>query len=114
MTYYLALTSVSILKTITTGLAITASFTLLILSRRFFPGLCKRANGFWTILASILIWLAWTFVPETHVVPHVVYLEWPVCLGVFALTSILGKAPVDVMEMDPPAADLSRTVLDEG
>ncbi len=113
LTYYLALTSVSILKSVTTGLAITTSFTLLILSRQFFPGACKRANGFWTILASILVWLAWTFIPATHVVPHVIYLEWPICLGVFALTSLLGKAPVGAMEMETVTPDLSNTALEE-
>lgn len=116
MTYYLALTSVSILKSVTTGLAITVSFTLLIITCRFFPGICKRANGFWTILASILVWLAWTFVPATHVVPHVIYLEWPICLGVFALTTLLGKAPVGAIdaERDMPAeTPIANTALEE-
>lgn len=113
LTYYLALTSVSILKSVTTGLSITVSFTLLIITCRFFPGVCKRANGFWTILASILVWLAWTFIPETHIVPHVVYLEWPICLGVFALTSLVGKAPVGAMVVETVTPDLSNTALEE-
>jgi SSS family solute:Na+ symporter len=26
-------------------------------------------------------------------VPHVIYLEWPICLAVFLLTVVLGKEP---------------------
>jgi len=93
LTFFLALTAVSILKMVTTALAITVSFTILILANIFLPGLSKRISGFWTILASILVWLVWTLVPETRIVPHVIYLEWPICLAVFLLTVVLGKEP---------------------
>jgi len=93
LTFFLALTAVSILKMVTTALAITVSFTILILANIFLPGLSKRISGFWTILASILVWLVWTLLPETRIVPHVIYLEWPICLAVFLLTVVLGKEP---------------------
>ncbi len=64
VTYFLALTSVGILRTITTALAITASFTLLIVANIFWPKYCKKEAGFWTILASVLVWLAWTLFPQ--------------------------------------------------
>lgn len=92
-TFLMALTVRGILVTITTALAITASFTLLILAGIYTPGLCKRIAGFWTISASILVWLAWTFVPAIRVVPHLAYLEWPICLAVFLLCAVLGKEP---------------------
>ena len=95
VTYFLALTSVGILRTITTALAITASFTLLILANIFFPKYCKKAAGFWTILASVAVWLAWTLYPQIRVVPHVVYLVWPACLATFALAYFLGKEPAE-------------------
>ncbi len=95
VTYFLALTSVGILRTITTALAITASFTLLIVANIFWPKYCKKEAGFWTILASVLVWLAWTLFPQVRVVPHVVYLEWPVCLAVFALAYRFGTEPAD-------------------
>lgn len=98
-TFILAITSVSILKTITSALAVMVSFTILILVNLIAPRLCKRISGFWTILTSLLIWVAWTFIPQVRIVPHVIYLEWPVCLGVFLLTSILGKEPAhDILE----------------
>ncbi len=95
VTYFLALTSVGILRTITTALAITASFTLLILANLFFPKYCKKAAGFWTIFASVAVWLAWTLYPQVRVAPHVVYLVWPACLATFALAYFLGKEPAE-------------------
>jgi len=95
VTYFLALTSVGILRTITTALAITASFTLLILANLFFPKYCKKAAGFWTIFASVAVWLAWTLYPQVRVAPHAVYLVWPACLATFALAYFLGKEPAE-------------------
>jgi SSS family solute:Na+ symporter len=83
------------LKTITTALAITASFTLLIVANIFLPKYCKMEAGFWTVLASVLVWLAWTLFPQVRLVPHVVYLEWPVCLAVFTLAYRFGTEPAD-------------------
>lgn len=116
VTFLLALTAVSILKMVTTALAITVSFTILILANIFLPGLSKRISGFWTILASVLIWLVWTFVPEIRVVPHVIYLEWPVCLAVFLLTAVLGKEPAGSIlgeENRPDSSKLTETIVEE-
>lgn len=93
VTFFLALTVVGILKTLTAALAVTTSFTILILSNIFFPSICKKCSGFWTILTSLVVWGLWSFVPATHVVSHLIYLEWPVCLIVFALTTVLGVEP---------------------
>jgi len=94
-TLWLALTSVGILKTVTTALAMTSSFTLLILANIYVPSLCRKVTGFWTILASVLVWLAWTWLPAVRIVPHVIYLEWPVCLVVFALCAVLSREPAE-------------------
>ncbi|MEN2995504.1 MAG: hypothetical protein ABC360_00580 [Acetomicrobium sp.] len=101
-TLWLALTSVGILKTITTALAMTSSFTLLILANIFAPALCKKNCGFWTILASVVIWVAWTLFPSTHIVPHVIYLEWPICLGVFSACALLSKEPAERLLKEVP------------
>ena len=93
LTFFLALTVVGILQAITSALAVTASFTLLILANLFLPKLCKKICGFWTILVSLLVWGAWSLFPETHVVSHVVYLVWPSCILTFIVTSLLGKEP---------------------
>jgi len=91
--YGLAITAVGILRTMTTALAVTASFTLLILMLLYAPRLCKKSSGFWTILASIVAWALWTYVPSTRIGPHLIYLEWVVCPVVFALCCLLDKRP---------------------
>jgi SSS family solute:Na+ symporter len=89
----LALTAVGILQTITSALAITTSFTLLILANIYAPRLCKKSAGFWTILASLIVWALWTYVPSTRVGPHLIYAEWLVCLVVFGITCALDSRP---------------------
>lgn len=93
LTFFLALSVVGILKALTSALAVTASFTLLILADLFIPSLCRRGSGFWTILASLIVWAGWTFFPATHVVSHVIYLEWPVCIAVFLLVALIDRRP---------------------
>jgi SSS family solute:Na+ symporter len=89
----LAFTAVGILQTITSALAITTSITLLILANVYMPRLCKKSSGFWTILASLIVWALWTYVPATRVAPHLIYAEWAVCLAVFGLCYILDSRP---------------------
>ncbi|MDR1875858.1 MAG: sodium:solute symporter family protein [Synergistaceae bacterium] len=100
----LALTVVGILKTITSALAITTSFTLLILASLYAPRLCKKSAGFWTILASLIVWALWTCVPATRVLPHLIYMEWIVCLIVFAVTSVLDSRPAAALVSGKPDA----------
>ncbi|MDR1977728.1 MAG: sodium:solute symporter family protein [Synergistaceae bacterium] len=98
----LAMTVVGILRTITSALAITTSFTLLILANLYAPRLCKKSAGFWTILASLIVWGLWTYVPSTRIGPHLIYLEWIVCLIVFGLTYVLDSRPAAALL--PPEA----------
>lgn len=109
LTFMLALTAVSILKMVTTALAITVSFTLLILANIFIPSLSKKISGFWTILASIVVWLVWTLIPESRVVPHVIYLEWPICLTVFLITVIIGKEPAETLVKSSVSSENTST-----
>ncbi|PIE54395.1 MAG: symporter [Dethiosulfovibrio peptidovorans] len=93
LTFFLALSVVGILKTLTSALAVTASFTLLILADIFVPSLCRRGSGFWTILASLVVWVLWTFIPAFRVASHIIYLEWPICVVVFMLVALMDHRP---------------------
>ncbi|MDR1730807.1 MAG: sodium:solute symporter family protein [Synergistaceae bacterium] len=107
----LALTAVGILQTITSALAITTSFTLLIVTNIYFPRLCKKSAGLWTISASLIVWALWTWVPATRWAPHLIYAEWVICLVVFALTSVLDKRPAALllpMERKLPGAEATQ------
>jgi SSS family solute:Na+ symporter len=90
LSFALALTMKGILATITTALALTTSFTLIVLAGIYFPKFLKRAAGFWIVLASLILWLLWTFFPSLRIVPALIYAEWLVCgllllgFGIFA------------------------------
>lgn len=88
---WLAFNVVGILRTLTSALALTTSFTLLIAANLYLPHLCRRAAGFWVLLASLVVWACWTWIPATRVGPHLIYLEWVVCLAVFALFTFFSK-----------------------
>ncbi|UQZ91284.1 symporter [Deltaproteobacteria bacterium Smac51] len=93
LAFGLALTVVGILKTITTALAVTTSFTLLIVAGIYFPKLCRRAAGFWIVLASLLLWVVWTYIPSLRIGPELIYVEWAVCGGIFLFCAIFCKEP---------------------
>jgi SSS family solute:Na+ symporter len=109
----LALTAVGILRTITSALAVTTSFTLLVVANIYAPRLCKKSAGFCTILASLIVWALWTYVPASltgsftwlsssmvfvkSVFPHLIYLEWLVCAVVFAACYFLDKRQANAL-----------------
>ena len=93
LSFLLALSVVGILKTLTTALAITTSFSLLIMANIYVPHLCKKASGFWILLASLLLWIMWTYVPSLRIGPHLIYLEWVVCFAIFTICAIICKEP---------------------
>jgi SSS family solute:Na+ symporter len=93
LSFLLALTVSGILATVTTVLAITTSFTLLILASIYVPKVCKQAMGFPITLVSLLTWMYWTFFPKHRIGPHIIYLEWAICLLVFIGCAIFAKKP---------------------
>jgi SSS family solute:Na+ symporter len=95
LAFLLALTVSSIVAAITTALAITTSFTILILANIYCPRFCKRAAGFPMMLASLLLWILWTFLPSMRGMwgGQLVYPEWLVCFAIFVIAAILGKEP---------------------
>jgi SSS family solute:Na+ symporter len=93
LSFVLALTARDILTTITSALAITTSFTLFVAAGVYFPNLCKKAAGFPVILASLVLWVAWTYFPATRIGPHIIYAEWAVCGAIFIACAMFCKTP---------------------
>src|SRR5450756_3011674 len=81
----------SILGTLTTALAMTCSYAILLLGPLYFPKLCRKSSAIWTILVSMIVLAVWMLVPSTHIVSQVIYLEWPICILTFLLVSIFDK-----------------------
>ena len=96
ITYLLASSVVGILNTLLIGLSLTTAFTILVLFTMFAPKLCKKSAAIWTLSVGILILISWVFIPQTHIVSHPIYLEWPLCLVTFFLVYIFDKRPATI------------------
>lgn len=96
MTLGLAMTVSSILGTIIAGLSLTAAFCVVVIIAMFFPKyVCKQA-GFWTLLAGFLVLVLWTLVPAVRILPNVIYMEWLVCIIVYAVVALISPGKKDV------------------
>jgi SSS family solute:Na+ symporter len=93
LSFALALTVRGILNTITTALALTTSFTFIVLAAIYFPKILKKAAGFWLVLTSLILWLLWTFFPSLRVMPALIYAEWLVCALILVGFGIFAKEP---------------------
>lgn len=91
LTFIMALSMSGILKTISIGLSLSTAFTIVFLFTIFAPGLCKKSSAFFTTLAGIAVIFIWELVPAFRIFPHVIFMEWIVCLLTFFITSILDK-----------------------
>ncbi|MTI66743.1 MAG: sodium:solute symporter family protein [Firmicutes bacterium] len=94
ITFMLALTVVSILKTLLIALSLTTAFTVVFLFTVFMPSLCRKGSAFYTTLAGIIVLILWQLVPAIRIFPHVIYLEWLVCIGVFLLIAVFDTVKI--------------------
>lgn len=99
VTLGLALQIREILSALMQGLSLTTGLTVVVLFAFFAPRLCRVSSAFWTVLAGLAVMVVWHTVPRVdNVVPHVIYLEWIVCLAVFVLVTLFDSrriAPPD-------------------
>jgi SSS family solute:Na+ symporter len=100
LSFGLALTVVGILKTITTALAVTTSFTFIIVAGIYFPRLLKKAAGFWVVLASLVLWIVWTYFPSLRIGPELIYVEWLVCGAILLGFAVFAKEPAGSIFID--------------
>lgn len=91
ITLWFAFNAAGILKTMIAGLSMTTALTCVFLFTVFAPGLCRRSSAFWTTLVGLAGIVVWEFVPVLHVLSHVIYFEWLLCIAVFLLVSVLDK-----------------------
>ena len=94
LTLGFALTISGIISTLMAGLSLMAAFSVIVLMTMYAPQYCSRQAAFWTILASIVVLVAWMFLPAVRVLPHVIYAEWLVCGGVFCGISFVSKKAI--------------------
>lgn len=93
LTFILALTIAGILKTLMVALSLATAFTVIFLFTVYAPKLCRKNSAFYTTLAGIVVLILWQFFPSIRILPHVIYLEWIVCIITFLLTPLLDTKP---------------------
>lgn len=93
-TFFLSLTVVGILKTLTIALSLMTAFTLTFFFTIFKPSLCRKSSATTTIIAGVIVLILWKAVPGIRIGSHPIYLEWAVCTIVFLLTSVIDKRPI--------------------
>jgi len=94
LTLGFAITISGIISTLMAGLSLMAAFSVIVLMTLYAPKLCSRESAFYTIIASIIVLIAWMMFPSVRILPHVIYMEWIVCGGVFLGTSALVRNPI--------------------
>jgi len=93
LTYWLATSVLGIIKTLLIGLTLTTSYTIVLLFAMFAPKFCKRGSAFWTVLIGIIYLAIWQFVPAIRIVPHPIYLAWPIGLIAFFIVYFVDPRP---------------------
>ncbi|MFH0865705.1 MAG: sodium:solute symporter family protein [Bacteroidota bacterium] len=97
ITYLLATTVEGILKTLLISLTLMTSYTVILFFSMFLPKLCRKSAAVWTLIAGIALLALWQFVPAVRIVPHPIYLEWPVCIITFLLIYLIDKRPAKIL-----------------
>lgn len=105
LTLALAMTVSGIIQTLMIGLSLTAAFSVVVLFTLFAPGMCRKNSAFYTIAAGLLTLVLWQTVPPTRVFPHVIYMEWLVCVSVFLLIYVLDSKPITVAALVSPVVE---------
>lgn len=99
VTLWFAFNAAGILKTMIAGLSMTTALTCVFLFTVFAPGLCRRSSAFYTTLVGLLGLVVWEFVPALHVLQHIIYFEWLICIVTFLLVAVIDKTPIKVPEL---------------
>jgi SSS family solute:Na+ symporter len=106
-TYFLAVSVSGILETLLIGLSLTTAYTLVTLMTLFWPGVCRRAHAFWTLLVAMAALAAWLVFPQIasffkklHL-PHPIYLCWMVSLLTFFLIAVIDKRKIKIKPQRP-------------
>ena len=94
LTLGFALTISGIISTLMAGLSLMTAFAVIVLMTMYAPTYCSRQAAFYTIMASIIVLVAWMVIPAVRVLPHVIYAEWIVCSVTFCGISLVSKKSI--------------------
>jgi len=104
LTLILAMTVSGIIQTIMIGLSLTAAFSIVVLFTLFAPGLCRKNSAFYTIAGGLVTLILWQLAPATRILPHVIYMEWLVCVIIFLAVYVVDTSPIKANALVAPDA----------
>jgi solute:Na+ symporter, SSS family len=96
VTLGLALRIHDILPALMQGLSLTTGPTVVVLFTFLCPALCRRSSALWTIVAGVAVMIFWHLYQPARVTPHVIYLEWIVCVAVFLAVSLFDRRSIPI------------------
>ena len=105
LTLLLAMTVSGIIQTIMIGLSLTAAFSVVVLFTLFAPGLCRKNSAFYTIAGGLVTLILWQTIPAIRILPHVIYMEWLVCVIIFLLVYVIDTNPIKAGALVVPTAE---------
>lgn len=105
LTLILAMTVSGIIQTIMIGLSLTAAFSVVVLFTLFAPGLCRKNSAFYTIAGGLVTLILWQLAPATRILPHVIYMEWLVCVIIFLAVYVVDTSPIKANALVAPDAE---------
>jgi SSS family solute:Na+ symporter len=106
ITYFLATNVLGIVRTLLIGLTLTTSYTLILLVVIFAPQFCRKSSAFWTILTGMIFLALWQLFPAIRIVPHPIYLAWPVALITFFSVYLIDTRPAKVGRLENLLSEL--------
>ena len=95
LTCSFAMFMTGILTVLLFGLSLCAAFGVILLFTLFAPQYCRRSSAFWTFVVAIGTLLAWRFIPEVRIFPHVIFAEWIACTITYGIVYVLDQNPIE-------------------
>lgn len=109
LTCSLALFMKGILAVLLFGLSLCAAFGVILLFTLFAPKYCRRSSAFWTFVVAIVTIVAWKYIPEVRIFPHVVFAEWILCTATYFVVYAFDSKAITV---ETPESIISASLGD--
>ena len=83
----------SLLQFTTFGLALSMGYAIILLGSLYFPKLCKKSTANVILVVALIVSVIWQVVPQSHFVPHIIWLHLIIELPLFFIVAALDRKP---------------------
>ena len=103
VTLALAMQITEILEVLMEGLSLMTGLAVVIVFTFYAPRWCRRSSALASVAAAIgamAVWQALLYVlPDDYELPHVIYIEWIVCLAVFLIVPLFDSRRIKSLKV---------------